>query len=63
MKIQEIREIAGRMGIIAGKMNKAELIRTIQRAEGNSDCYATKGRGCDQIKCLWRKDCIEASAG
>ncbi len=63
MKMQEIREIAGKMGLVAGKMNKVELIRTIQRAEGNTDCYATRGRGCDQTKCLWREDCIKAAAG
>jgi hypothetical protein len=60
MKLQEIREIAGKMGIAAGKLNKTELIRTIQRTEGNTDCYALRGHECDQINCLWRKDCMKA---
>jgi hypothetical protein len=61
MKVQEIREIAGKMSIRAGKMNKTDLIRTIQRAEGNADCFALKGHECDQINCLWREDCMKAT--
>jgi hypothetical protein len=60
MKMQEITEIARRMGTMTGKMNKADLIRTIQRAEGNADCFALKGHECDQINCLWREDCMKA---
>jgi hypothetical protein len=58
MKLQEIKEISKMNGIKAGKMNKAELIRTIQRAEGNNDCFATSyARDCNQSNCLWREDC------
>ena len=61
MKLQEIKGIAGKMGIIAGKMNKTALIRAIQRAEGNVDCYAVRqGHECDQTNCLWREDCMKA---
>jgi hypothetical protein len=58
MKVQEIREIAARMGIKAGKMKKAELIRAIQQAEHNEACFET-GRvdSCGQDLCLWREDC------
>ncbi len=58
MKVQEIREIAERMGIKAGKMKKADLIRAIQQAEGNENCFET-GRvdTCGQDHCLWRGDC------
>ncbi|MDO9289761.1 MAG: hypothetical protein Q7T83_13340 [Thermodesulfovibrionales bacterium] len=35
MKLQEIKGIAKKMGIKAGSMKKTELIRVIQRAEGN----------------------------
>jgi hypothetical protein len=58
MKVQEIKEIAGRMGIKAGKMKKAELIRAIQQAERNEACFET-GRAdtCGQDRCLWREDC------
>ena len=60
MKERDIREIAKKMGIKVGKMNKTELIRTVQKAEGNIPCYATRGHECDQINCLWREDCIKA---
>jgi hypothetical protein len=61
MKKEKIREIAKRMGIDAGSMNKTKLIRAIQRAEGNSDCFATHSvNECNQLNCLWRQDCAEA---
>ena len=61
MKIQKIRAIAKGKGVVAGKMGKAELIKSIQRAEGNSDCFAGRPISeCDQINCLWREDCETA---
>ncbi len=61
MEKEKIKEIAKRMGIKAGNMNKTKLIRDIQRAEGNSDCFATHSvNECDQLNCLWRQDCVEA---
>jgi hypothetical protein len=60
MKIQDIRKIAKKMGLESGKMKKTELIRTIQKAEGNNDCFATPYvRQCNQMNCLWREDCIK----
>ncbi len=60
MKMEEIRRIAKAMGLKAGNLNKLELVRAIQRAEGNFPCYATRGHECDQINCLWREDCMKA---
>ena len=58
MLMKNIKEIAKKNGVTAGKMNKAELIRSIQRAEGNSDCFATMPvSDCNQVNCLWREDC------
>jgi hypothetical protein len=34
MKIQQIKEIAKKHGVVAGKLSEQELIRSIQRAEG-----------------------------
>jgi hypothetical protein len=63
MKIQKIRELAKKKGVAAGKMGKTELIRAIQRAEGNNDCFAgDKVSDCDQLNCLWRGDCVAAGA-
>jgi len=60
MKLQEIKSVAKRTGVSAGKMKKVELIRSIQRAEGNRDCYATAyANECNQMNCLWRDDCLK----
>jgi hypothetical protein len=61
MQIQTIRSIAKERGIAAGKLGKADLIRTIQRAEGNFDCFGSAINGqCDQMFCRWREDCLPA---
>lgn len=62
MKIQRIREIAREHGLQPGKAEKEELIKAIQRQEGNFDCFATACDGmCDQTGCLWREDCFAAA--
>ena len=59
MKIQEIRTIAKEQGIKTGNLIKPELIRAIQKSEGNFDCYGSAtSEFCDQVNCLWRKDCL-----
>lgn len=63
MKLEEIRAIAKSHSIKPGNLSKTELIRTIQGHEGNFDCYGSASSGeCDQASCLWRDDCIAASA-
>ena len=58
MNMQEIKKIAKQRGLSTGKMRKAEIIRAIQEAEGNSACFDTgKAAECGQEKCLWREDC------
>lgn len=59
MKIAEIKKKAGKMGIKAGKMGKVELIKSIQKAEGNFDCFGSAGDYCDQLGCAWRGDCLK----
>ena len=59
MKLDDIRTIAHEMGIKSGKLNKTQLVRTIQRQEGNYDCFATAAiSSCGQMGCLWREDCL-----
>jgi len=36
------------------------LIRSIQRAEGNTDCFQKGIIDCDQVECKWRSLCLEA---
>lgn len=57
----EIQEKAKKKGIELGDVGKTELIRAIQRAEGNVDCYATERvRTCGEEECIWRDDCLKA---
>jgi hypothetical protein len=72
MTVKEIKIIAKKMGLKAGKMKKADLVRTIQSAEGNTPCFqtgvmATCGQEsccwrvmatCGQESCCWRSDCM-----
>jgi hypothetical protein len=37
----------------------ATLIRSIQRAEGNTDCFQMGMIDCDQVDCKWRAFCLE----
>ena len=56
--MEQVRAVAARMGIKAGKMKKCDLIRSIQLAEGNDACFDTgAARECGQQECLWREDC------
>ena len=35
------------------------LIRSIQRAEGNPDCFGRAQDHCDRLDCAWRQYCLE----
>jgi len=62
MNMQEIRAIAKSHKIDAAGLAKVDIIHTLQREEGNFDCYATAYTGvCDQTDCMWRDDCFVAS--
>ena len=39
------------------------LVRSIQRAEGNIDCYRRGRQRCDHVNCVWRDHCLEAPPG
>ena len=59
MDILEIRRIAGKYGINPAGMEKVDLIRAIQRAEGVSDCFGcADSEECDEEGCLWREECF-----
>jgi hypothetical protein len=50
MKIQQIIEIATKKGVDYGNETKTELIKAIQRAEGNPDCFARLNvNDCNQM--------------
>lgn len=61
MTLQEIKKLAQKMGVTAAG-TKTEMIKSIQRGEGNFDCFGTTIDGyCDQHSCLWRADCLKPS--
>jgi hypothetical protein len=35
------------------------LIRSIQRAEGNPDCFSKAQGYCDRLDCAWRQYCLK----
>lgn len=58
LKLEEIKAIAQQHSIKAGKLKKSELIRAIQSAEGNEQCFeAGKSAICGQVGCSWREIC------
>ena len=60
MKMREIRQKAKDLGLKnTFGLSKAELIRRIQRAEGNFDCFGTTADYCDQSQCCIREDCLK----
>jgi hypothetical protein len=59
MKLPEMKALAIKLHLISGAEKKKELIKAIQKAEGNFDCFGTALTGeCDQFNCLWRSDCL-----
>ncbi len=63
MNMKTIRQLAKTLKIDTEQLSKTELIRNIQLAEGNFDCYGSAGSGqCDQLLCAWRDDCLSESA-
>ena len=60
MRLAEIEKKAKKVGIKdTWKFSKKDLIRQIQRKEGNFQCFGTAVNFCDQMACCWRADCIK----
>jgi hypothetical protein len=60
MRLSEIQKKARDLGIKdANKQSKTDLIKTIQRKEGNFDCFGTAVVFCDRAACCWRLDCVK----
>lgn len=60
MRLPEIERQARTLGIKdTRRYARKELIKEIQRLEGNSQCFVTDRRyHCDQLACCWRSDCV-----
>ena len=62
MKMQEVRKKAKALGINSFGKKKADLIREIQRAEGNFDCFGSADHYCDQWECCFRSLCLSVDS-
>jgi hypothetical protein len=59
MRFQDIKKMAKAMDINTHRMKKTAIIRAIQRAENNIDCYGSdRLHSCQEQTCLWRSDCL-----
>ena len=62
MNMKTIRQRAKTLQVDTSQLSKTDLIRKIQLAEGNFDCYGSASIGeCDQLECAWRNDCLSES--
>ncbi|MFH2027520.1 MAG: SAP domain-containing protein [Nanoarchaeota archaeon] len=60
MKIAELKKKAKKLGVDSkGMKKKVDIIKAMQRAEGNFDCFGTAADYCDQMCCAWRSDCLK----
>ncbi len=59
MKWDAIKQTAKQRGINVQRKNKIQLIKEIQKIEGNFDCFKTPTDYCDQWNCAWRVDCLD----
>ena len=60
MRLSDIQKKAQGISIKdTWKYSKKELIKTIQKKEGNYDCFGTSKDYCDQEDCCWREDCVK----
>ncbi len=58
MKMDEIRAKAKSLGIVPGKMKKADLIHAIQTAEGYTPCFGWSNGRCENTDCCFWADCL-----
>ena len=35
------------------------IIQSVQRIEGNPDCFGTAEKHCDRLDCFWREYCLK----
>ena len=61
MKMKEIQTMGKKCGINSFGKTKANLIREIQIAEGNFDCFGKAFEYCDQLKCCFRTICLNGN--
>ena len=61
MKFNEVQKMALKYGIKSVGKTKVNLIREIQVAEGNQDCFGTAIDYCDQLDCCFYAICLDSN--
>lgn len=62
LNIVSLKKQARDMGLkLPKEAKKADVIRAIQKAEGNTACFATGKSSCPETRCCWRDDCMSGS--
>ena len=59
MTMGQIIQKAISVGVQPGEMNKTELIRSIQKAEGYTPCFGTSNGQCPYVDCCFMEDCLK----
>jgi len=59
VKMPELRNMARDLGVNSFGKRKDDLIREIQLAEGNFDCFGSAAGFCNQWTCKFRSLCVE----
>ena len=58
MKMADIQSLVRKRGEAPGRRSKMGLVRHLQQAEGNPECFSPgQAACCGQDVCLWRGDC------
>lgn len=61
MRMPEVKEKAKNLGITVGKMKKVDLIRAVQGAEGNTECFGRTDGHCPNTDCCFMDDCLKVN--
>lgn len=57
--VSEKERVEGReSGLQRSLVDTTHLVRSIQRAEGNPDCFRKAEGDCDRVDCSWRRYCL-----
>ena len=58
--IGEIDMLDGKdTGSSNNSLDITRLIRSVQRIEGNPDCFGKADGNCDRLDCAWRQYCLK----
>jgi hypothetical protein len=62
-QVDRRRSLGAMIDTIDDRCDVTRLIRSIQRLEGNPDCFGTAGDSCEQVSCAWREYCLKPQSG